>query len=1016
MTDPAMKRRLRGGGAKAAFPDGFHPFWFWNDRVDHDGIRRQIAAMQEQGIRGFFIHSRQGLGQPYLSAAYFELVAFAIQEARSRGLAPHLYDEYPYPSGAAGGAVVLANPALAATSLQARHWASAGGHIRAVLPAGRVLACTAVPVEGEKPDWEKAIDLTDDVGALLTREAYYDAAPQPYNDRRFFADSPCPVLETDLPEGRYLLICVSCVPVTTHKYWGSFPDVMNQAAVRSFVELTHERYRQRLGPLMSEVVSVFTDEVEPAPTSSVVLALEDRHGDKLPSLLVAATTESHPGHLAARRELWDTELAMFQDSFESPVAGWCSANNIRYTGEKPSMRLSQLSWMDVPGCEPGHTKAGARRSDLLQPDIRGNARATASAAYLYGKEGSLCECYHSLGWGATLQDAKLIAESLLALGIRWLVPHAFFYSTSGLRKHDAPPSFLHMPYWHLFGQLSRRVAAVRSELAESWTDAAVALVDPSAGLPDDEQLLCYAELQHRLVAAHCDFIVVDIDTLAGTAVDDGVLGVRDLSVRVLVVPPMRDPEAGLEHQLERIGAGGVPIVRLDEARGLERALAEVLAIAPPSLDVTALNGDAGAVLCTRWADGAGTVRYFMVNTARRSVELDLRGPGAMGLRPVRLGDEVLAPSVNSGPTTVLELDGFESVILAAAPTEVAEPAVKPTGRGPGGPANAVLLATEGRWTVRPLSENLLRLARWSMELVGEGTPPVEVEPAPVVNQLMCTSVPFRPAITKHFGRSPTIELAPMTVRYVTSFTSEVDAPLSLIMEKDALRGDWELFIDGSGPFRAAQFTPRQGFVPGCVGIDFPPSGTSLQTGRRARAQEQFKRMHHVVVTVRANCAEDGLRDALFVTGRFGVIAPRATTTQLPSGPGAAPVTATLVNPIGQGTVGALEACGLPYYAGAVEYSRSVRLDRSGMGEPRADVEVQVQLSPFFEDAAEIAFGAGPSRPLPWSPRRLYVPARELGKAGMTTDVRILVHTTLSRAFEGRWFDPRQHCYRPVELA
>ena len=150
-------------------------------------------------------------------------------------------------------------------------------------------------------------------------------------------------------------------------------------------------------------------------------------------------------------------LELFMKTFEAQVASWCRAHHLRYSGEKPSVRLRQLAVMDVPGCEPGHAKAGAARSDLLQEDTRGNARSTASAAYFYGKEGSLCECFHSLGWGTTLQDAKIISESLIAFGTRWLVPHAFFYSTRGLRKHDAPPSFLQMPYWPLFGELTRRV-------------------------------------------------------------------------------------------------------------------------------------------------------------------------------------------------------------------------------------------------------------------------------------------------------------------------------------------------------------------------------------------------------------------------------------------------------------------------------------------------------------------------------------------------------------------------------
>ncbi|NMB11010.1 MAG: hypothetical protein GX977_01855, partial [Firmicutes bacterium] len=45
-------------------PAGFYPFWFWNDYLQEDELRWQVKEMHDQGIKGFFIHSRQGLRQP----------------------------------------------------------------------------------------------------------------------------------------------------------------------------------------------------------------------------------------------------------------------------------------------------------------------------------------------------------------------------------------------------------------------------------------------------------------------------------------------------------------------------------------------------------------------------------------------------------------------------------------------------------------------------------------------------------------------------------------------------------------------------------------------------------------------------------------------------------------------------------------------------------------------------------------------------------------------------------------
>jgi hypothetical protein len=50
------------------------------------------------------------MGQPYLSAAFFEMVDVAVATTETHGLSVHLYDEYPYPSRVAGGQVVLDSP------------------------------------------------------------------------------------------------------------------------------------------------------------------------------------------------------------------------------------------------------------------------------------------------------------------------------------------------------------------------------------------------------------------------------------------------------------------------------------------------------------------------------------------------------------------------------------------------------------------------------------------------------------------------------------------------------------------------------------------------------------------------------------------------------------------------------------------------------------------------------------------------------------------------------------------
>lgn len=1001
----------------AGFADGFHPFWFWNDRITPERIRAQVELMHRQGIRGFFIHPRQGLAQPYMSAGFLEMVRVAIDEARSRGMAVHLYDEFPYPSGAAGGAVVQSDPALAGTTMKMTHQPFQGGYVRCVLPPGRLLCCVAVPIDGDVADWSAERDVAPDVGMVLTRESYFDAAPQPYNDRRYFADTPVPVLETSLPPGNWELWAVTESLISAHKYWGSFPDVTNAAAVAKFIELTHDRYAAALGPRLALVTSIFVDEVQPVISRSVLRELERRWGDDARTLVLAHFAPSHPRHLEALRVFQELRLELFMETFEAQVSGWCRAHNLRYSGEKPSVRLRQLAAMDVPGCEPGHTKAGAARLDLLQGDIRGNARATASAAYFYGKEGSLCECFHSLGWGATLQDAKIISESLIAFGVRWIVPHAFFYSTRGLRKHDAPPSFLQMPYWPLFGELTRRVEELARHLSGSVIDASVGIVEPSGGLPDKNQRACYENLQYRLVEAHCEFVVLDTDILAQGSLSSAGWSYRDITLQALIVPPMRDPEDELLRFLQRFEDQGGFVARVEADQDCDVVVSDVTRQFPPAVTVSSCSPDGKAVICARRRGPSERERWlFLVNTAPRAVALSISS--ASPLEVVDLGSPPSPLTSTAERQSEIHLAAFESVLLRSSAGRTCGSGAKAAG--------PVMfdLSTVDRWQLRPFSPNLLRLGRWRMTVKtgpGSTSSSAVVEPAPIVNQLSCSAMAFAPRISHRFGLGPEIDLPEMNVRFETSFECTGAADLSVVMQEGAIEGRWALLFDGLGPFGPQDLSARPDVLEDCVGIDVPC---------RQRTGSPTRHVHNLTVEVLLASPDEGLRDSIYVAGRFSVFAAShvgAGRHALGAAPSVeVPVLASLAAPCLEGRLADWEANGLPYYAGVVEYvgllpttttvgaEHDEAFAEKPASEKGGDLVVEVKLPRHCEDAAEVAFGDGPLRPVPWSPRRVRVPRSEI--ASEPIEVRVRLATALARPFEGRWFDPSSHSYREVELA
>ena len=81
------------------------PFWSWNEKLDTEESRRQVALMDEAGIGGYFMHARGGLMTEYMGEEWFDNVRAATEEGTKRGMYSWAYDENGWPSGFGGGRV-----------------------------------------------------------------------------------------------------------------------------------------------------------------------------------------------------------------------------------------------------------------------------------------------------------------------------------------------------------------------------------------------------------------------------------------------------------------------------------------------------------------------------------------------------------------------------------------------------------------------------------------------------------------------------------------------------------------------------------------------------------------------------------------------------------------------------------------------------------------------------------------------------------------------------------------------
>ena len=635
--------------------------------------------------------------------------------------------------------------------------------------------------------------------------------------------------------------------------------------------------------------------------------------------------------------------------------------------------------MDIPGCDPGHSKAGAEEPDFIGREPRKNARAAASAAYFYKKQGSLCECYHSMGCGTTIQDAKHVVELLLLMGIDYLVPHGFFYSTHGLRKHDAPPSFFHqMPYWPFWGNLSERIGALADFFRGTWIDAQVLIIDPNSGIPTDHELGIYESAMRCLLSEHIEFLVVDTDVLADARIVGGRIQIRDLSVRLVVLPPMQSVEPELEQWLAHSAKRGLAVIRLRADTFVPSAFIEELeGHAVPRLRITGKNPAAKIWSVCRRSDTEKW--WFLLNTGVEPMSIQFHSSEALQEMPLQASDipTLRTVSVSEGEHRYSRhIRPFESLLVRAAKGSTSSPQNLPA---------KLCLKIPQRLNVRLLEKNLLRMCRWRLSIadaVGKPMGKAEVSAAPLINQLDEGGFRFAPVICHGFGVESSLSLPELRLRYAFRFRCDFRGTVLLVMEPDSISGQWSITVNDLGRFGPKDFVPASAHVRGSRQVDI---SSFVQKG-----------LNTVTVSVAASKPDHGLLNALYLAGDFGV-RPRPPS---------------ITRPAGKGRFESYWKNRIPYYAGTVEYRFPFEVGDTHTIPLEKELLMELVFPQPFREAAEISINHGPLFPTLWEPRIIRLPPGLL-RSGQNTCV-FRVYTTLLRSFEGEWFDEDRHAARSVE--
>ena len=545
---------------------GFIAFWMQNDASTVQQKIQYMRACHAGGVEALCIHPRCGNLIPYGSDEWFEMIRALVAEGKRLGMDMWLYDEDPFPSGAAGGMVMAQRPELRALFL-ARHEMP-----HSVKPGdlwhiseNRVVWAGLVPTSGGK----KAVDLTSHVGTVRT-----DWFMARWDSRYYYPDTPlfpCPRGSTvrpfftlrapRVPEG-YALIALSADLAGEEGTWGCLPDALDYETFELFKKLTLERYAECVGENFGGTIpGIFTDEPKAhggVPiTRDLFESFREVYGyDLHPRLYQLFGPALGEQYVQTRVDYRRWVTLRFLDAFMRPYRRWCDEHGLYLVGHVSPEDDPVQESTTVGSIMPIMKEMSFPGTDVIIP-YTGDERAPAlnlgslrigSLRSQHGHPYAGSETLALSGWDTTTAKSRQIIAWQKALGVDRFFLHGFFTANEGVQNYEALPDF--GPYTSIFkgicsfnewlksldeimdGGVEEAEVAVLCSNASFWTLGAGEEEDPSLARMRQSLWQCVLSM----LRAHVGLHLVSEEDLCEARVRKGALVVGRRSYSAVIVP------------------------------------------------------------------------------------------------------------------------------------------------------------------------------------------------------------------------------------------------------------------------------------------------------------------------------------------------------------------------------------------------------------------------------------------------------------------------------------------------
>ncbi len=535
-----------------------NPLWWWSgDTITEARIRYQLERFRDGGIWNLTVINLAPAGPlyghfaddpPFMSDRWWELFRYACATARELGMYIWFYDQIGFSGANFQGQVIAREPQHAARSLRRLTVDTDGPASLVCPPGGTPLVATVRPL-GPDGEPEGLVQVVD-----VERLAAWEGSDP---------------------------VRLSVVYEIEHGF-----DYFSPGACLALFETIHGQFDLHVSEFFGNVIpGSFQDELPPLPRWGTTFAATflEMHGYDVIPHLDALWDEIDGDERRIRHDYHATRASLAERAFFKPLHDWHAERGmiIGVDQQNPARAGDPIGTVDIyADYMKTHRWFSAPGSDH-----HGEAKLHSSLAHLYGHERVWIESFHTSGWGGTLEETFDWLVPWLRGGANLYNPHATYFGTRGGWFEWAPPSTdWRQPYWAHYSVFANAVSRLCWLLTRGRHEADVAVLFPNAtvqagtGLDGAHSMEAarahdtYLNVVGRMVwfapktglldAAGIDYDILDDDSLANAAFEEGRIAIRDESYRTVLLPDCTDLEPGTAEALIRFADNGGTILAL----------------------------------------------------------------------------------------------------------------------------------------------------------------------------------------------------------------------------------------------------------------------------------------------------------------------------------------------------------------------------------------------------------------------------------------------------------------------